>query len=429
MPLQIDTLEGRPDVARLIEDLSATMPLYRSVAKTMRVVHPSTAMLQLLGEGYLDRSPLELSQTVRRAGGFPALVDSFVMPVCGGSVRLSYFLMAIVLGQPDLRIHYLDRGTFDWDGALRWLVLHGVREMHLWPYLSAGFVRDLRSPRLLADGKRLTPLQAMTMAEQPDVREAFRAEHSAQDSASPFRQFFDDWFMRQGVAGYAHAWMMSADEVVRKMRQDPTGAWTGAAAAAAANDEDNQPDHAAFLDRPTDPPSAASLARATGRANYRMYGSQYPCAFLDISDERAALSAIVSGEARSAPGGGVEFLSPFIEVRLPDTRQPTAMLRLELAVPHALQDRLSVRLRVCDSVGTIGFSRRYSGRAIGAEPVVIPLLLRDLSPRLEVAFAFGGRPPATGRDAAIAFATLRSLQFWQVLADTETASALPAGSA
>jgi hypothetical protein len=265
----------------------------------------------------------------------------------------------------------------------------------------------------------------MTMAEQPDVRAAFRAE----GSPAQFREFFDEWFLRHGVPGYAHAWMMSADEVARKMRQDPSGAWTGAAAAA-ANDEDNQPDHAAFLDGPTEPPSAANLARATGRANYRTYGSHYPCAFLDISDERAALSAIASGEARSALRDGVELLSPFIEVRLPDTRQSTAMLRLELAVPHALQDRLSVRLRVCDSIGQIGFSRRYSGRAIGAEPVVIPLLMRDLSPpRLNIAFALGGRPPATGRDAAIAFATLRSLQFWQVLVDTESASALPAGAA
>jgi len=425
MPLQIDTLEGRPDVARLIEDLSATLPLYRSVAKSMRVVHPSTALLQLLGEGYLDRGPLDLWQTVRRAGGFSTIVDSFLMPTCSGTVRLSYFLMALIMGRPDLRNHFQHRGQMDWTAAVRWIVLHGVREMSLWPYLSSGFVQELRTPSLLVDGIRISPLQAIVMAEQPEVRDVFRAR----GSPARFAQFFDEWFLRHGIAGYSHAWLMSADEVVRKMRQDPTGAWTGAAAATAANDEDTQPDHTAFHDGPTDPPSAASLARATGRAHYRTFGTGYPCAFLDMVDPNAALSAIVSGEARAALRSGIELLSPFVEVRLPDTRQAAAILRLELSVPEALQDRLSVRLRVRDSVGQGGFTRRHGGRAIGTEPVVIPLLLRDLSPRLEISFALGGRPPAAGRDAAIAFGTLRSLQVWQVIAESESAFAPPAGAA
>ncbi len=425
MPLQIDTLEGRPDLARLIEDLSATLPLYRSVARSMRQVHPSTALLQVLGEGYLDRGPLELAQVVRRASGFAAIVDSFLVPVCGGTVRLSYFLMALILGRPDLREHFLHRGQFDWTGALRWLVLHGVHEMHLWPYLSAAFVQDLRTPSLLVAGKRISPLQSLVMAERGEVRQAFLAPADP----SSFGAFFGDWFLRKGVPGYAHSWLMSPDEVARKMRQDPTGAWTGAAAAAAANDEANQPDDVAFHDGPTEHPSAASLARAAGRVHYRTYASTYPCAFLDLIDPTSALNAVVTGEARTALRGGIEMLSPFVEVRLPDTRQATTMLRLELAVPDALQDRLSVRLRVRNAVGDVAFSRRVGGRAISAEPVVIPLILRDLSPRLELSFALDGRPPAAGRDVAITFAVLRSLHVWQVIAEAEAADAPIAGAA
>jgi hypothetical protein len=333
--------------------------------------------------------------------------------------------MALILGRPDLRAHFQRGGQLDWTAALRWLVLHGVREMHLWPYLSGVFVQELRTKSLLVDDRRLSPLQAIVMAEQPEVRDVFRAP----GSPIRFAQFFDEWFLRHGIAGYSHAWLMSTDEVVRKMRQDPTGAWTGAAAAAAANNEDTQPDHTAFHDGPTEPPSPASLARATGRVHYRMFGNGYPCAFLDMVDGAAALSAIVAGEARAALRSGIELLSPFIEVRLPDTRHAAAMLRLEVSVPEALQDRLSVRLRVRDAVGQMGFTRRYAGRTIGAEPIVIPLMLRDLSPRLEISFAFGGRPPATGRETAIAFATLRSLQVWQVIAESESADMLATGAA
>jgi hypothetical protein len=424
MPLQIDTLEGQPDTARLIEDLSATLPLYRSGAAAGRVVQPSTAVLQMLGEGFLDQGPLGTAQVVQRAPGFPAIVDSFLAPVFGGSVRLSYFLMALVLGRPGLRNHFLHHGQFDWTGCLRWLVLHGVREMHLWPYLSDGFVCELRAPSLLVEGKHLSPLQAIVMAERPDVLAAFREQASPEQ----FAAFFSAWFLRRGAADYEHAWLMSAAEVRAKVRQDPGGAWTGAVAAEASADDAPLAERGGFPDGPVDPSPPASLARAAARATYRHYGTHYPCAFLDLSDANAPLGAIVTGEARAGLRGGVELLSPFIEVRLPDTRRSTVLLRIEIAVPEPLRDDIAVRLRARNALGPVGFVRHFTGRALARGPVTIPLILHDLSERLEISFSIGGRAPAPGREVVTALAILRSLQVWQILDAADATAAPPAAT-
>jgi hypothetical protein len=418
MPLQVDSLEAKPDIARLIEDLSATIPLYRAVARAGRVVHPSTALLQLLGEAFLDHGPLDQSQVVQRAGGFPTIVDTFLVSAFDGSVRLSYFLMALVLGRPGLRAHFLRHGAYDWTGCLRWLVLHGVREAHLWPYLSEGFVRELRAPSLLVEGKRLSVLQAIAMAERPDVLAAFRAE----TSPTRFARFFTDWFLRRGSADYEHAWLMSGSEVDRKMRQDPSGAWTGAAPP--EPEDGSLPDHDFFPNEPLDPPSPTALARAAGRAQYRHFGPNYPCAYLDVSDPNAALTAVAGGDARAGLRGGLDLVSPYVELRLPDTRQSNVMLRLDLAVPERLRDELFVRIRVRDAFGPSGFSRRFSGHAISARPLVIPLVLRQMALRLEISFALAGRGAGSLRDLGFTFATLRSLHVWQVIAEDEALATL-----
>jgi hypothetical protein len=340
-------------------------------------------------------------------------------------VRLSYFLMALVLGRPGLRAHFLQHGAYDWSGCLRWLVLHGVREMQLWPFLSESFVRELRAPSLLVEGKHLSPLQAIVMAERPDVLAAFRNQASPED----FAAFFTEWFLRRGVADYEHAWLMSTDEVAYKVRNDPGGGWTGTAATRAAEAEAQAPDPESFPNSVPDPPTPASLARANGRAQYRMYGRHYPCAFLDMSDPNTAISAVMTGEARPALRNGLELLSSFVELRLPDGRDSTAIIKLELAVPEPLRHEISVRLRVRDGLGPVRFERRLSAEAVSAGPLIIPVILRDLTPRLEIAFALGGRPPQGGRDIALTFAVLRSLQVWQVIAEAASAAALPAEAA
>ena len=424
MPLQIDSLDSTPDIGRLIEDLSATVPLYRSVARTGRSMHPSTALLQLLGEAYLDHGPHDLSQVVQRTDGFPAIVDTFLVPVFAGSVHISYFLMALILGRPGLRQHFLHHGEFDWTGCLRWLVLHGVREMHLWPYMSQDFVREIRAPSLLVEGKRLSVLQAVAMAERPDVLEKFRAE----PSPAGFSRFFTEWFLQRGVPDYEQGWLMSGSEVAFQMRQDPSGAWTGAAPPLDET-EANLPDDSAFPNAPVEPPSPASLARATGRAQSRQFGPGYPCVFLDMSDPNAGLSAVVAGEARAGLRGGVDLISPFVEVRLPDTRQTTALMRVELVVPEPLREELFVRLRVRDAMGPLGFARRFSARVLGGKPLIIPLVLRQMAVHLEISFALAGRPAGSARDLGITFATLRSLHVWQVIADDDGANTLPAEAA
>ena len=424
MPVQIDLFDSTPDIGLLIEDLSATVPLYRDIAQTGRAAHPPTAVLQLLGEAYLDHGPRGLSLAVQRADGFPAIVDSFLVPVFAGSVRISYFLMALILGRPGLRQHFLHHGEFDWTGCLRWLVLHGVPEMHLWPYLSQGFVRDIRAPSLLVEGKRLSVLQAITMAERPDVLARFRAE----PSSAMFSRYFTEWFLRRGVADYEQGWLMTDNEVAFQMRQDPSGAWTGAAP---PTDESgaNLPDDSAFPNAPVEPPSPASLARATGRAQSRQLGLRYPCAFLDMADPNAGLGAVVAGEARAGLRGGVDLISPFVEIRLPDARQATVLLRVDLVVPEPLRDELFVRLRVRDAMGPLGFARRFSARALGGKPFIIPLVIRQTAVSLEISFTLPGRPAGSARDLGITFATLRSLQVWQVIGDDEGMDTLPAEAA
>ena len=342
------------------------------------------------------------------------------MPAYGGAVRLSYLLTALVLARPGLRALFLGPDGFDGSACLRWLVLHGVGEMDLWPYLSEGFVRGLRAPTLLVEGRRLSPLQAIVMAERPDVLAAFRREPDARQ----FAAFFADWLLGRGVADYGHAWLLTRRRGCPQPCHDPSGTWTGALPPEAAGE-----DAAAFADGPVDPPSAASQARAAGRPRYRLYGPDYPCGFLDMAEPEAALSAVTAGECRPALRGGLDLLSPFIELRLPDGRDATALIRLDLGVPEPLRPLLSLRLRVRDGLDALRFERHLPAAALAAGPLVIPVVLHGLSPRLELAFALGGRPPAPGADIATTFAVLRNLCVWQVIAKAEGDAAQPAEAA
>jgi len=86
-------------------------------------------------------------------------------------------------------------------------------------------------------------------------------------------------------------------------------------------------------------------------------------------------------------------------------------------------------VRVRDALGAAGFTRIMPAGAAGPGPLLIPLVLRDLSPRLELAFAFRARPSAADHDVAITYAVLRSLQIWQVIIEADGAGALPAVAA
>jgi hypothetical protein len=205
--------------------------------------------------------------------------------------------------------------------------------------------------------------------------------------------------------------------VAQKVRQDPGAAW---AAADAVGDDRQALDAAGFPEDPAEPPSPARLAGTPGQPRYRLYGADYPYAFLDLAMPEAALGTILAGEARPGLRGGIDLLSPFTEIRLPGGRDLTALLRLDLAVPEMLRRELSIRLRLRDGLGPVRFERRFAARAFDAGPLVLPVVLHDLSPRLEIAFALGGRPPAPAGAVATTFAVLRGLGVWQLIADAET---------
>jgi len=169
------------------------------------------------------------------------------------------------------------------------------------------------------------------MAERPDVLAAFRG----QSSPEQFTRFFTEWFLHRGAADYGHAWLMSADEVAFKVRQ--TRAASGSTRPGATAVTPNLPTACSFpMDRWSHRRRRAGRA-PPGGSKYRQYEPHYPCVFLDMSDPNTALSAVVTGEAQPALRGGLDLLSSFMELRLPNTRQSTVVLRLELVIPEPLR--------------------------------------------------------------------------------------------
>ena len=331
MAIQIDSLETKPlpDVARLVEDFASTMPLYNDTVLRGRPIHPSTATLQALGEAYLDAAAQGGLPVQRRYAGFDKLIDSWLLPAMSGTVRLSYVLMASILGRADLRALFGRDGGYDMDACVRWLVLHGVRELQLYPFLAGQFVTALRKRSLLVGGQRIAPLQACAMAERPDVLTAFRTR-----SPDGFQAYFAEWLLDRGVADYGMAWLLSDAEVLASLARDPAGQRLGVLAAPVTPPEDLR-----FPEGVAD-----ASGRAAQRADYRSFGADYPCQFLDVSDFAAAERAVAVGEVRAGARGGLEVLSSYLSLRLPSAAAGAALAALEIRVPDA--EGLWARLRV-----------------------------------------------------------------------------------
>lgn len=401
MTLQIESLD-RPqpaDVARLIEDFASTLPLYADAARRDRPLAPSNAILQVLGEAFLDAAALGTPAAMRSYGGFDKLVDSWLVPTMAGTVQLSYVLQAAVLGRASLRDLFCVDGRYDLDACLRWLVLHGIRELRLQPFLSRQFVAALRAPTLLVRGQRISPLQSCIMAERPDTLEAFQAS-----APGPFQSFFARWFLDHAVGDYAHTWLMTDAQLRQSLQEQPSGERLGLPMG------HTPPDGLGFPDSNPDPKTPQTPSRTPARADFRSFGADYPCAYLDLTDQAAVERTTMSGQVRPGVQGGVELLSPVTALRLPSAANGAMLAHLELQVPNA--EGLWVRLRGWDHPWSNQFEHVLPATVLNAGMVTLPFTDHGPTPRLDIAFARPGATAPARPDYLPTYAVLRSLRVW-----------------
>jgi hypothetical protein len=305
--------------------------------------------------------------------------------------------MALVLGRPDLRTHFHVRGRTNWDAALRWLILHGVRELELWPFFSGQFVNQLRAATVLMRGRRISPLMASVLAERPDVAALWR-----ECAADRLAALFADWFIGNGVREYGLDWLLTGREVAQVIALAAQLPATPAA------------EGLLFPDGPSAPPAAALLARSPTLPHYRSFGADYPCAFLDIEAPANAIRAISAGEVRPGLRGGLELLSRYTAIALPHARGAAMLVLLDFAGSAVAPRGTWVRLRIRDEQDAPCCERTLPAAALAEGRLTLRLLSTGLRLRLEIAFARPGVPPAA--DDPSTQAVLRSLCVWQVAA-------------
>jgi hypothetical protein len=180
------TAADPPDLRRLVEDLSATLPLFAERHAAGRSVLPSGALLAALGQAYLNAGGQLAAFAPAREPGFSALTEAWYWPTGVGDVYLSYFLAGVVLARRDVCERFRaadDPQAIDWPRCLQWLLLHGASELQLAAFFHKGFVAALQADSVVQRGLPMTPLEFLVWQERPEwlaeagglSREALRA--------------------------------------------------------------------------------------------------------------------------------------------------------------------------------------------------------------------------------------------------------------
>lgn len=394
MPVRVDLLDqSAANPARLIEDLAATLPLLHESGSRNRPLHPSLATLEELGSAFL-RQPHGLAFTgLCRLPGFKEVVDSWLYPVLFDTARLSYLLVGVIVGRPDLRGVFVREGQWDWPAAVRWLVLHGIRELKLLPYLSSRFVDELRAHSIFLADRLVSPLEYCVLGERPDVRYAFENE-----PAAAFHDYFDQWLITSGVKDYNLSWLLTERE--HRRFQERHNAFMGGVT-------DGRP-IADWRERITFGPAneAAAPHRAqASRSGYRSFGTDYPFLFLDLSD-RDVIANAFAGSVRPVGDSGVEIEPGHFAVQLAVSRYASMRIYLDLVVPETYREGLWIKFEIEDHL-----ERVISAASLTGEMVTIPVTFWKPAMRLHLSFARD-----TDRSGGFSGSTalLRSFGVWQV---------------
>jgi hypothetical protein len=403
--LRIDELDRSvvPDVVRLIEDVSATLPLIRRSVEIGRPNHPTPAIIQALGEAFLDDTPGGRKSKLTRSPNWAPIVDSWNLELMGGAVRLSYLVFSVVLGRKGLRELFGGRDGYQMSACLRWLVLHGMKEHQLLPYLSRGFARQLRRSSMVIKGRRLSPLQACIIGERTEVLVHFLSE-----PAESFEAYFDDWLLSVGVRDHWLAWVLTATETMRLLQRDPSGAAIGALhppASTATPTDLKFPDGALDLGAHR-PDSGNDLP-----VGYRAFGPDYGT-FLDLDDPIAAARAFNTGTIRPGLRSGLEIVTTRATIALPNASRSGILVILTLDIPDSIASEYWVRLRAWDHPWSPSFVSVLSAAAFKNQPVLIPLVRHGVVPQLEIAFSKPGMDPGAQPAFLHGYAVVKALHVW-----------------
>lgn len=193
---------GGFDHARLREDLRSMAGPIAAARQRGRSLLPPMALLERYGDDLLhatreDQGAWQLRtddamQAWMGGQGFTTAL--------GGAVELSWLAVAVALGRADLRPRFRRAGRFDYDAALHWLVLYGIREHGLYGLATARLVRQLLVP---PRPDAPAPLGLLLLRERPDLaplcREAF---------AGGFTPGLRHWLERSGIAEYGLHWCL-----------------------------------------------------------------------------------------------------------------------------------------------------------------------------------------------------------------------------
>ena len=408
MRIHIDNIDHAPvsDLKRLVEDLSSTLPLFNDCLRNARPMHPTAAVLQELGEALVDTRPSSLPALTQKWPGLANIVDSWNISAMSDTVKLSYVLVAVILGRADLRTLFCVDNIVKVDQCLRWLILHGVREQSLLPFLSQSFIKQIRAPSYPLRGRSVSPLQACSLAERAELRDVFLSE-----SEDVFQASFAKWLLGTSVQDYGLAWLLTQGEILASLKADPSGAQLGSPSDGQA---ELPPDGCTFPDTISSAEIANPSLRSRAREAYHSFGDAYPCSQLNLSDPARAARAFGIGEFRSAARGGLEILSPESCLILPNRTGGGILVSLNLLIPDILAEKLWIRLRGRAQPWMVSFERVMRAKALGGKPMLIPLAERATAPTLEIAFAIEGQTSPTV-DYALTYAVLREVFVWSVV--------------
>lgn len=209
MPLAINAFEPPTvDKRRLLEDMGKTVQVFRESQERGRPIYPTSAALRELGDLFLSG---RLMGEFTAGSDLNRIVDAWHYPIFSGTVKLSYFLMSIIIACKDCwAVESDDR--LDLERGARWLILEGIHHLRLWPFLSRDFIRQLRVPTLSVRGCVLSPLQLCAILERSEV-----APWSDVADVHQSRKAFTEWLLAQRPDGRSFFWAQTFEEFCRQI--------------------------------------------------------------------------------------------------------------------------------------------------------------------------------------------------------------------
>jgi hypothetical protein len=161
-----------PDIARLIEDLAATLSLFAERRNAWRPILPSAALLATLGESYLAHAAAGTPFPHLHNRDFIALTEAWHWPTGVGDVQLSFFLAGLVLARTGMWTKFPDDqgigGNIDWSSCLQWLIMHGATELGLKRFLHEPFLRAMQQDTVFLGTTIISPLEFLIARERPE---------------------------------------------------------------------------------------------------------------------------------------------------------------------------------------------------------------------------------------------------------------------